>query len=239
MLQACLNGSRNRNDHPAIPFTSEEIAIDAEKVVRAGAAELHIHVRDEQGSESLEAIDVARTLLAVRERVSGIPIGISTVRSIVPDSGARMQLMRSWKVLPDYVSINIREPDAEWIIATALSLGIDVEAGLCSEADAERFAAMPGCEACLRILVGIHEPDSGRESAAVRQIQRVLKRVGCTLPILLHGSERTMWSMYIEAMLQGFGGRIGLEDGSMLLSGITAKDNEELVQTAKLIEGRF
>ncbi|MEJ8302381.1 3-keto-5-aminohexanoate cleavage protein [Saccharibacillus sacchari] len=239
MLQACLNGSRTRDDHPAIPYTPEEIANDAEKSVRAGAAELHIHIRDREGNESLATDDVARILLAVRARVPGVPIGISTAWSILPDSAARMQLLRSWHVIPDYVSINIHEPDAEWIIATALSRGINVEAGLCSEADAERFVAMPGCESCLRVLIGIHNPDPGRESSIVRHIRRVLKRAGCTLPILLHGSNATMWPMYIEAMLQGFGGRIGLEDGIMLLSGLDAKDNEELVKTAKLIEGRF
>ncbi|WP_172194321.1 3-keto-5-aminohexanoate cleavage protein [Saccharibacillus qingshengii] len=239
MLQACLNGSRSRNDHPAVPCTPEEIALDAEKTVRAGAAELHIHIRDTKGFETLEAADVTRTLLTVRERVGGIPIGISTAAFILPDSGARMKLMWSWTTLPDYVSVNIREPDSEWIAVAALSLGIGVEAGLCSESDAERFVAMPGCESCMRVLIGIHRPDPGKETAVVRQIRRVLKRAGCTLPILLHGSETTMWPMYIEAMLQGFDGRIGLEDGSMLLSGLNARDNEELVFTAKLIEGRF
>lgn len=239
MLQACLNGSRTRSDHPAVPLTPEEIADDAEKAVRAGAAELHIHVRCERGDESLEAADVARTLLAVRGRVPGVPIGISTAGSFLPGSGAKMRLLRSWQVLPDYVSINIHETDAEWMIAAALEQGIGVEAGLCGEADAERFAAMPGCGSCLRVLIGIHEPDQGRESAVVRRIRKVLQRSGCALPVLLHGSDRTMWPMYIEAMLQGLGGRIGLEDGTMLLSGIAAKDNEELIRTAKLIEGRF
>lgn len=239
MLQACLNGSRNRGDHPAVPHTPEEISMDAQKTVQAGAAELHIHIRNERGKESLEAFDVSRTLLALRERVPGIPIGISTAWSILPDSSLRMQLLRSWQVLPDHVSVNIRDPDAEWMIAAALNRGIGVEAGLCSEADAERFAAMPGCEACLRVLIGIHQQDPNRESSAVRRICRILKRSGCTLPVLLHGSNATMWPMYIEAMLQGFDSRIGLEDGCMLLSGIVAKDNEEMVRTAKLIEKGF
>ncbi|MCQ4087061.1 3-keto-5-aminohexanoate cleavage protein [Saccharibacillus sp. JS10] len=239
MLQACLNGSRTREDHPAIPYTPYEIAVDAEKSITAGAAELHIHVRDQSGKESLAPEDVAATLLAVRERVPGIPIGISTTWSILPDSAARMKLLHSWVVLPDYISINMDEPDAEWIISTAFAKGIAVEAGIRSEADAERFVAMPGFDACLRVLIGIHDPDPGKESAIVRRIRGVLKRANCHLPILLHGSHQTMWPMYIEALLQGFDGRIGLEDGNMLLSGVTAADNEELVMTAKLIEGRF
>ncbi|OWA33624.1 hypothetical protein B9G55_19925 [Saccharibacillus sp. O16] len=239
MIQACLNGSRTRNDHPAIPCTPAEIAADAEKAVLAGAAELHIHIRNNDGVESLEAEDVARTLLAVRDRLPGTPVGISTSWSILPDSAARMQHLRSWQVLPDYISVNIHEPDAEWMVAAALSRGIGVEAGLYHEADAERFVAMPGCERCLRVLIRIEQPDAGRESAEVRRIRNVLKRAGCHLPILLHGCELTMWPMYIEAMLQGLDGRIGFEDGSILLSGVPARDNAELIQTAKVIASRF
>ncbi|WP_172252596.1 3-keto-5-aminohexanoate cleavage protein [Saccharibacillus deserti] len=159
MLQACLNGSRSRNDHPAVPCTPEEIALDAEKTVRAGAAELHIHIRDAGGVETLEAADVARTPLTVRERLGGVPIGISTAASILSDSGTRIKLMRSWTALPDYVSVNIREPDSEWIAAAALFLGIGAEAGLCSESDAERFVAMPGCESCMRVPIGVRRTD--------------------------------------------------------------------------------
>ncbi|NGZ75653.1 3-keto-5-aminohexanoate cleavage protein [Saccharibacillus alkalitolerans] len=239
MLQACLNGTRTRKDHPAVPCTPSEIAADAAKAIRAGAAELHIHVRNEREDESLEAEDVARTLSAVRERLPGVPVGISTAWPILPDSAARMNRLRSWQVLPDYISVNIHEPDAEWIVMAAQARGIGVEAGLRSEADAERFAAMPGRDECLRVLIEIEVPDPGRESAAVRRIRGILKRAGCRLPILLHGAEVTMWPMYIEALLHGFDSRIGFEDGSMLLSGVTARDNEELIRTAKLIEQRF
>lgn len=239
MLQACLNGSRTRNDHPAIPCTPSEIAADAEKAVLAGAAELHIHVRNDRESESLEPEDVARTLLAVRDRLPHIPVGISTAWPILPDSAARMQRLRSWTVLPDYITVNIHEPDAEWMIAASLSRGIGVEAGLCNEADAERFVAMPGCDSCRRILIRIEKPDAGRESAEVRRIRSILKRANCRLPILLHGCDITMWPMYIEAMLQGLDGRIGFEDGCMLLSGVAARDNAELIETAKIIASRF
>ncbi len=239
MLQACLNGSRTRHDHPAIPCTPMEIAADAEKAVLAGAAELHIHVRNNHEKESLDSEDVARTLLAVRERLPHIPVGISTAWSILPNSAARMQHLRSWHVLPDYITVNIHEPDAEWMIAAALSRGIGVEAGLCSEMDAERFVAMPDCDRCLRLLIRMEKPDAGRESAEVRRIRSILKRADCRLPILLHGCEVTMWPMYIEAMLQGLDGRIGFEDGSMLLSGVVARDNAELIQTAKVVASRF
>ena len=65
MLQACLNGGRNRAFHPATPLSPAELALDAKAVVEAGAQQLHIHVRDAVAKESLHPDDVARALEAV------------------------------------------------------------------------------------------------------------------------------------------------------------------------------
>ena len=37
MLQAALNGSRDRSEHPALPVTPEQIAREAQSAVEAGA----------------------------------------------------------------------------------------------------------------------------------------------------------------------------------------------------------
>ena len=66
MLQACLNGGRDRAFHPATPLSPDELAADAKAVVEAGAQQLHIHVRDAAGKESLHPDDVARALEAVQ-----------------------------------------------------------------------------------------------------------------------------------------------------------------------------
>ncbi len=60
IVQACLNGARAASFHPALPLTADAIARDALAAVRAGAAELHFHVRDEEGRETLrpEIVDM-------------------------------------------------------------------------------------------------------------------------------------------------------------------------------------
>jgi uncharacterized protein (DUF849 family) len=40
IVQACLNGARQRGFHPQLPLTAEAIAIDGAECVTAGAAEL-------------------------------------------------------------------------------------------------------------------------------------------------------------------------------------------------------
>ncbi|MFC7735049.1 3-keto-5-aminohexanoate cleavage protein [Roseomonas sp. GCM10028921] len=44
-LQACLNGARAPDFHPALPLTPEAVARDA-ACVAAGAVSLHLHLRD-------------------------------------------------------------------------------------------------------------------------------------------------------------------------------------------------
>ena len=78
MLQACLNGGRDKSFHAATPLTPSELAADARAVVEAGAQQLHIHSRDAVGRESLHPDDTARALEAIRASVPGIPVGVST-----------------------------------------------------------------------------------------------------------------------------------------------------------------
>ena len=74
MLQAALNGARRREEHPALPTSSPELADAAAQSVAAGAVAIHVHVRDGRGAESLDPQDVARALGALRAAVPGVPV---------------------------------------------------------------------------------------------------------------------------------------------------------------------
>ena len=232
MLQGCLNGDRMRDFHPATPCTPDELARDAELAVNAGAAELHIHPRGEDDLQSLRPDDVASTLIAVRNRVPGVPVGLSTLWSIPPTGRARQEHIRRWKILPDYVSINLIEEDAVEVMRIVLDKGIGIEAGLWSVQDAERFVTLPEARRCLRVLIEINEQDVEQGLEIADAIIAILDRADFKLPILLHGHEALVWPLYREAIKRGFDGRIGLEDGSLLPSGVKAKDNQDLLRAA-------
>ncbi|QND53155.1 hypothetical protein HB779_15550 [Phyllobacterium sp. 628] len=232
MLQACLNGGRTRDFHDTVPFTASELAKDAELSVAAGADELHIHPRGPDGLETLDPDEVAQTLRAIRMSVPGIPIGLSTHWRIHPGGVARQEPIRQWTVLPDYVSINLIEDDADDLIELALSKGMGIEAGLWSVRDAERFITLPDATKCLRVLIEINEQDADEGLAAANDIHTVLKRANVKLPILMHGDEASVWPIYEHAIAKGFDSRIGLEDGNLLPTGAMAKDNAELLAAA-------
>ena len=232
MLQACLNGSRTKLFNPAVPMTLRELANDARAVVLAGATELHVHPRDANGIESLEASDVAAALAAMRDAVPGVPIGLSTHWNIPPGGRLRQSAIAVWVAVPDYVSVNLIEDDAPEIMSLVLSNGIAVEAGLWSVEDAQRFAQLDVARNCLRVLIEINEQnaDEAREVAAA--IVAELDQAKFTLPRLLHGFDQTKWQMHRMAVAAGFDSRIGFEDGECLPDGTRATSNADLIKAA-------
>jgi uncharacterized protein (DUF849 family) len=235
MLQACLNGNRDKAFHAAVPCTPDELARDAAAVVAAGAEELHVHPRGSDDHESLDPEHTVAALHAIRASVPGVPIGLSTGWWILPGGRKRQQHIRAWRALPDYVSINLIEEDAPEVIALALEKGIGVEAGLWSVKDAERFVALPTARRCLRVLIEIMQQDATDGLRAAHDIIAVLDRAGVRLPHLLHGDDLSKWPMFREALRLGLDSRIGLEDGKMLPSGAEAKDNADLIRAARAL----
>jgi uncharacterized protein (DUF849 family) len=233
MLQACLNGDRTKDFHPAVPCTPEELAADAQAVVAAGAEELHLHPRGTDGRESLDAGTVAAALRAVRAAAPDVPVGISTRWAIPPGGRARQAPMRAWSVCPDYASVNLSEEDAPEVMASMLERGIGIEAGLASVADARRFASLPERDRCLRVLVEIEEQEEAAAHAVATAVIEVLDAAGIGLPRLLHGYEASVWPLYGDALARGLDARIGLEDGNLLPSGERAEGNAALIRAAR------
>jgi uncharacterized protein (DUF849 family) len=232
MLQACLNGGRRRSEHPAIPVTPDELARDARAVRDAGAEELHIHPRDAAGAESLAPEDVAAALAAVRAAVPGRPVGVGTGAWIAPGGRARRGHLRGWRVLPDYVSVNLNEEDAPEVMALMRARGVGIEAGLWTAADARRFVALPEAPACLRVLVEMTSGDPAAAAAEAERVLDVLAGAGIGLPVLLHGEGGSVWEMVRMAGRRGFDTRAGFEDGLTLPDGAPAPSNAAIVAAA-------
>jgi len=236
MLQACLNGNRQPGSVPGLPVTPEELAREAKAARAAGADELHIHPRGPDGAESLSPRDIAAALTAVRAAVPGMAVGVSTGDWIAPGGRARQEELRAWEVLPDYVSVNLAEPDADEVIALMLARGIGVEAGLASRADARRFLGLPGAGRALRVLIEM-EADPAPAAAEAAAILTLLDE-GPALPVLLHGEGPSLWPLVEMAARLGLDTRVGLEDGLLLPDGRPAPGNAAMVRAARQVLAR-
>ena len=136
IVQACINGARAFDFHPALPLSTDKMARDGEACVAAGAAELHLHPRDLEGRESLAPATMDATMLAVRRACPGTLIGVSTGAWIEADERRTLACIDGWNELPDYASVNLEERDAPAVMERLRQRGIGIEAGLASVADA-------------------------------------------------------------------------------------------------------
>lgn len=232
LIQAALNGARTPADHPAIPVSTQALARDAAAAVEAGAGALHVHPRRSDGRESLDADTIATTLRAIRSAVPGVPVGVSTGLWIAPGGDARHAAIAEWTEVPDYVSLNLCEPDAPQIAEIVRARGIGIEAGIWSRADLERLFAMPWAGAVTRVLIEVNEQDVREAQAVFDDIAEGLARAGGALgrPILSHGLDAAFWPIAERARAAGHDLRVGLEDVLHLPDGTLAPDNAALVR---------
>jgi len=230
IVQACINGARPFDYHPALPLTVEAMARDSAACVSAGAAEIHLHPRAADGQESLAAVD--ETIRLVRRACPGTLVGVSTGAWIEDDQRRTRDYIAAWRVLPDYASVNLSEADAPAIIGLLHSIGVGVEAGLATVDDARRFVALADCQRVFRILIEIDEQDLSAADRIADGIAAVLAEAGVARPILLHGFDATVWHFVDLARQRRWSTRIGLEDGCRRAYGDVARNNAQLVTDA-------
>jgi uncharacterized protein (DUF849 family) len=231
MLQACLNGRRLPDDHPAVPLTPEELAADARRAVAAGAAELHVHPRVPGGRDTTEPGAAGATVRAIRAACPGTPLGLTTgLWTTDGDDELRHANVEAWDDLPDYVSVNLAEPDSAELCELLAGRGVGVEAGVWNLADAHLL--LERGLAPLRVLVETSDGGADDPVAAAAEIDELLVAGGLTAPQLHHGAGADAWEMLDAALARGRDVRVGLEDTTLMPDGSTARDNAELVAEA-------
>jgi hypothetical protein len=71
-----LNGARTREEHPAVPQSTAELAVDATAVRDAGAFAVHLHPRDAHGAQTVDSAVCDAAVAAIRVAVPGLPVGL-------------------------------------------------------------------------------------------------------------------------------------------------------------------
>lgn len=232
LLKVCLNGARERTQHPALPLTPAELAHAAQTSVAAGAGAIHMHPRNLSGAQSLAAEDIGAAAAAVREACPGVPVGVSTLFSMQPDPAQRAAAVREWTILPDFASVNFGEPGTPELCAALDALGVEIEAGLDTPAAAEAYVRSGMVGRCLRVLLEPGEETAAAALATVAAIEAILEAADDTTPRLLHGEDTAAWALIDAAAARGYDTRIGLEDVLTLPDGGAAHDNAALVAAA-------
>jgi uncharacterized protein (DUF849 family) len=218
LLQAALNGPFTKDDHPSMPVTAAELARDAKACVEAGAGAIHMHPRDGDGRESLDAAVIDATVREVRA-ACGVPVGVSTGAWIEPDLERRLELISAWSE-PDYASVNVSVDGWQRVFRALRERGIGVEAGVWTREDARALTESGLAGDLTRVLV---EPVDADPAGAVALVAAISDEL--TGPILQHGDGDATWILVEDAIRRGFDTRIGLED-------TREAGNEQLVRRA-------
>lgn len=93
VIAVAPNGARKtRADHPRLPLTPDELAQCAAHCLDAGAAMLHLHVRDAQGRHSLEPADYRAAIDAIRARA-----GDELIVQVTSEGGGHSSRPHRWR----------------------------------------------------------------------------------------------------------------------------------------------
>jgi uncharacterized protein (DUF849 family) len=179
LIKACLNGGTSRSQRPSVPQTPGELAAEAVAAVRAGAGAVHLYPRDPSGAETLDAEAVLAAVAAVRAAVPATPVGVTTgLWAAGGDRGRRMAQVSRWTGdgTPDFASVNLSEPGADELAEKLGELGVAVEAGVWSAADADELAASDFGAHVLRILIEPHDEAPEAAVAVAADVEAALDR---------------------------------------------------------------
>lgn len=109
MIMVAPNGARKtHDDHPALPLSPEELAACASEIVDAGAAALHLHVRDKDNRHSISP-DLYRDAISAIQKQVGDKLVIQVTSEAVGQYSATQQMDMVRELRPEAVSLALKE----------------------------------------------------------------------------------------------------------------------------------
>jgi uncharacterized protein (DUF849 family) len=241
LLAVAPNGARRgKSDHPALPVTPDELALTALACLEAGAAMIHLHVRDPAGAHCLDA-DLCRDAIRVVRDAVGDRMIVQITTEAVGRYAPEEQMALVEAVRPEAASLALRElcPDASHEKGFAAFLAfldrerIAAQFILYEAADVARLVDMvdrgmvPDAAPPVLYVLGRHAA-SGRSAPA--DLLPFLSAAAGRFPDFMacaFGADEAACG--VAAALLGGDIRVGFENNLHLPDGTIAPDNAALV----------
>ncbi|MDX1710480.1 MAG: 3-keto-5-aminohexanoate cleavage protein [Rhodovibrionaceae bacterium] len=240
VIAVAPNGARKtKADHPQLPMTPDELGRTAAACVEAGAAMIHLHVRDGDGGHTLDAEIYQDAIDAVRRDAGGdIVVQVTTEAVGIYRAEEQMACVRDLR--PEAVSLAVREIIPDDAAETAAAEFLDwlrreailPQYILYDDADVRRFEDL--------LARGV-VPDHGYSVLFVlgRYAKGQVSQPADVLPFLNAKSAAYPWAVcafgaretacVLTAAALGGHARVGFENNMALPDGTTAADNAALV----------
>ncbi|MCK4867009.1 MAG: 3-keto-5-aminohexanoate cleavage protein [Alphaproteobacteria bacterium] len=240
ILAVAPNGARKTQaDHPAIPITPDEIAAEAARCREAGAAMIHLHVRDADNKHSLDADAYAAATAAIRREVGdGIVIQMTTEAVGIYAPAEQMAAVRA--VRPEAASMAVRElcPDEDSVPAFAEFLAwmagerIMAQYILYAPEDVALFTdlqtrgVIPGGRPFLLYVLGRYTPGQKSVPEDLLPFMVEADRLDADWAICAFGARESACALTAAAL--GGHVRVGFENNFLMADGSVASDNAAL-----------
>jgi uncharacterized protein (DUF849 family) len=258
VITCAISGAiANREQCPAIPYTPEEYAAEARRIVDEGGVHIHIHARKPDGTPSYDSEDFTAIADAIRAEVKDSAIVNFSTGTIGVSVEKRVAYLEAGK--PEVAALNMgsmnyakysakrRDFVFSFVFANPFEEIIELLEAM------RRLGIKPehecfdlGHVASLEPLVdmGLLEPPLhadfvmgvlGGVPATARNLAAMADNLPAGVPAHwgVIGIGRSQWTMVAAALTLGGSVRVGLEDNFYLPDGTMARSNGELVARAR------
>lgn len=244
MITVAPTGAESsKADVPALPVTLSELVGTARACEAAGAAMIHIHIRDDEGNPTLDLGRLKETVAAVREATT-LVVQLSTGGSVHDGYAPRLQVldaepdscsltcgtvnfgddvfMNSWPFMVDLYQLTQERqivPEFELFDlghVTALNRLLD------------KFGAPYGGQVHCDLVMGVPGGMPGTTEALVAAVQALPAGASWSAT----GIGRTTLPVMYAALSAGGHLRVGMEDVVTWARGVPVRDNAQLVERA-------
>jgi 3-keto-5-aminohexanoate cleavage enzyme len=256
ILTCSISGAvADRDQCPAIPYTPEEYAAEARRIVDEGGSMIHIHARTPDGTPSYEIEDFRAITEAILAEVGDVVVNYSTgavgvpvekriayLRELRPDVGAlnmgSMNYAKYSRRRKEFVFSLVFENSFDTIRALLDAMN---ECGIRPEhecfdsghlANLDPLLDMDALRPPLQVscVMGV--------MGGIRPTARNLAHMAEQVPDVPHewgviGVSRDQWTLVAAALSLGGNVRVGLEDNFYLPDGEMARSNGDLIARAR------
>jgi uncharacterized protein (DUF849 family) len=257
VITCAISGAiANREQCPAIPYTPEEYAAEARRIVDEGGVHIHIHARTPDGTPSYEVEDFVAIRDAIRGEVGdGAIINFSTGTIGVPVE-KRIAYLEAGR--PEVAALNMGSMNyakysrkrKEFVFKFVFENPFDeiielIEAMRRLGIKPEHETFDVGHVASLEPLVDMGLLEAPLHADFVMGVVGGVPATAFNLAAMAHnmpggkhhwgviGIGRDQWMMVAAALTLGGSIRVGLEDNFYLPSGEMARSNGELIAKAR------
>ena len=241
IITAAICGAEvTKEQNPAVPYTVEEIVREAKSAYDAGAAIVHIHVREDDGTPTQSKARFKECIDAIYKAIPDVILIPSTGGAVGMTAEERLQpteLMPEMATL-DCGTCNFGDEVFENTIPMMRSFGKRMmENGIKPEYECfemghvdtvlnlVRKGELPGAPLQFNFVLGV----PGCTTATVPNLCWLVNAIPAGSTWTATGIGRHAFTLAAPAIVMGGNVRVGFEDNLYLERGVLAKSNGELV----------